>query len=330
MSDIIQRKKAVPVEAHRVEPVPEVINIPGTGPVPVPPQTPGVTQTIIYVNVPQGQAASPQAATPPPSEPREVHHHTTNIYQSPKRRRLGRGTSFLGTLGLVLGGVAAGAAYVPPVAWLAKPIAVAGFGCAGFGFIGALLFNRVGRFMPMLGMIGCAVGYCLWMKNTGQPIELPKLDLNLNPTPAAPAVNTPTAPAAKPARQQDHSIFGDGDGGWTKPTDVAPSTPLTTPSIAVPQLDVVTATSNLEKARDAAAARMNIDYAGAKSAAVTAAANYQQAKINNSPDSPELIVASKAHMEADSQLNEIEGKLRSDPAVSAAEVALKSVKASAR
>jgi hypothetical protein len=232
MSEIIRRKKAVPVEARRVEPAVDVINIPGAGQIPLPPVIPGVTQNIIVVNVPQAAAAPVAPVQAAPVQTREIHHHTTHIYQAPRRPRMTRGTSFLGTLGFVLGGVAVGTTYVPQILWLAKPVAVAAFGCAGFGFIGALLFNRVGKFMPMLGMLVSATGYYLWLKNTGQPIQLPKLDLSMPPTATTPATNAPATPAPNPpsppvkkTRPIDHSIFGDGGGAWVKPDEVPPATP---------------------------------------------------------------------------------------------------------
>jgi len=318
MGNIIRRKKAVPVEARRVEPPPQTIRVPGAEPIPAPPQTPGVTQNIFYVNVPAGQ---PQSTAPVDPSPREVHYHTTNIFL-PRGQR-GRGTSFLGSLGFVLGCVAVGFAYLPPAMWLAKPIAIAGMALAGVGMLGAILLGRVGRAMPMLGLLVSAIAYGLWMKNTGQklPIEIPKMDLNINATP--PSVNTPapSAPAkAEPA--QDHSIFGDGQGNWTKLSD-APTPALVTPS---PPMDLATATANLETAKIAAARQMGFDYESSKSAAANADAAYKQAKVDDSPGSAELIAASRAHLDADSQLNLIEIKLKQDPKVAAAEQALKNAK----
>jgi hypothetical protein len=327
MSDIIRRKKAVPVEARRVEPEPPTIHIPGADAIPIPPPVPGVTQNIIYVNVPSGKNAAPP---PEPADQRQVHYHTTNVYLPP--RRPGRGTSFLGTLGFVLGGVAGGAAYLPQVVWLAKPIAIAGLASAGLGMLGAVLIGRVGKAMPLFGILVSVIAYGLWMKNTGQklPIELPKMNFDI----AAPSsvVNTPAPVANPPAaakpidptRLHDHSIFGDGTGTWIKPSG-APA--ITTPSNIAP-LDVATAKDNLETAREAAAKQIGLDYHSAKSTATEADSQYQQAKMDELPGSAELIAASKAHLEADSQLNLIVIKLRQDPKVAAAELALKNARAS--
>jgi hypothetical protein len=303
-----------------------------------------VTQNIIYVNLPAGQAPPPQAP-PVESSPREVHYHTTNLYQSPRRRRSGLGTSFLATLGFVLGGVAAGAACVPQIVWLAKPIAMLGFAMATLGMLGALLFGRVGKLMPLIALLACASAYGLWEKNTGQPIALPKIDLNLLPTsPTTPTAPTPVNPAPPahsssaapndPTRLHDNTIFGDGMGGWSKPSDTAtpavPANPAPAPALVAPSavINLATAKANLEKARDAAAARLNIDYKSARSAAADAASQYEQAKINDSPGSPDLIAASQQRLQADSNMNQIEAKLRSDPAVAAAEKALNAAAAS--
>lgn len=342
MSEIVPRRKAVPVQARQVDPAPETIQIPGAGPIPVPPPAPGVTQNIIYVNVPPGQTAPP----PPPSAPPEVHYHTTNVYTSPRRRRLGRGTSFLGTLGLVLGGVAIAAAYVPEVMSFSKLIAIAGAGCATLGLLGSLLFRRTGRGAPMLGLIACGIAYCLWLKNSGQlpaNISLPRFDLPgiaapvVTPAPVpAPPPQTVHPPVQDPTRLHDNTIFGDGPGTWVKPSQSpqapaavspaptgSPSTPAPAGSTALPTMDLATATADLERARTTAAVRMGIDYAGAKKAAADALSEYQQARIANAPGSPELIAASEKHLQADSELNLVEIKLRDDPSVAAAEAALK-------
>jgi hypothetical protein len=69
---------------------------------------------------------------------------------------------------------------------------------------------------------------------------------------------------------------------------------------------------------------MQIDYAGAKSAAEKAKADLQQARLADAAGSPELIAADQREVEADSALKMIEQKLQSDPAVVAAEQATKS------
>jgi hypothetical protein len=284
-----------------------------------------VTQNI-YVNVREGQSAPPPLPQQaPPAPPPQVHYHTTNVYHLPRRRGSGRGTSFLGSLGFVLGALAIGATYVPQLIWLAKPIATAGAVLAGVGLLGASLLGRVGRGVPLLGLLACALAYGLWMKDTGQPIVIPKLDSILNATPAVvappppPTVKPVPAPAT-PVRAQDHSIFGDGFG----------TPPAVIPPVPAPAIGLATATANLETARDTAARRMGLDYQSAKSSAADAATKYQQAKIDDAGGSPQLIAASQQHLQADSQLNLIEEKLRSDPAVAAAEAALKSVTTPAR
>jgi hypothetical protein len=339
MGNIIRRNKAVPVEARRVEPAPDMVSVPGagpvtaSGPVQVPPVIPGVTQNI-YVNVREGQAAAQAASAPPGAV--HYHQHTTNVYHLPGRRRSGRGTSFLGTLGFVLGGVAAGTAYVPQIVWLAKPIAMAGFASAGLGFLAALLLGRVGRLMPFVGLLTCALAYGLWLKNTGQPI--PKIDFNISSAPASPTAPTvanspPVTSTPTPAR--DHSIFGDNADGWGKPSPAmvpADGGPTPTPAPLVPAqaIDLATATANLENARNTAAQKMGLDYQSAKSAAADADAKYQQAKIDQPLGSAELVSLNQLHLDADSRLNEMQEKLRTDPAVVAAERAVKSATASPR
>jgi hypothetical protein len=373
MNDITRRNKAVPVQASRVPPQPEVISIPGAGPIPVPqPQhgqqhghqqgPPSVTQNIIYVNVPAGQAAPPPS---PPQQPSEVHVHT-HVHQYPRRRRSGRyGVSFLGTLGFVLGGVACGAAYVPQLIWLARPIALAAGGCAGLGLISSIVLRKAGRGMPLLGLISAGLGYWMWMIHSGQAkLQLPKQFDAINnliqptpatptPTPATPAptvvpdVTTPmttpaptspaqTTPAPTPQPPQDHSIFGDhghwGDSSKAPPTP-ATATP-TTPSVAAlpaaanpAQPDVATATTNLENARVAAAQKLGLNYTALKTAANDARAEYEQIRQASSPGSPELISASQARMDADARVLQMQAQLRSDPSVAAAEAALKNAKA---
>jgi hypothetical protein len=110
----------------------------------------------------------------------------------------------------------------------------------------------------------------------------------------------------------------------------APATPSVPATVVTPAIDVATATANLERARTAAAAKLGLNYTTAKAAAAQAQADYQEAKIANAPGSEELVTASRKHLQADSELNQIETQLRSDPAVAAAEAALKSVKPSAK
>jgi hypothetical protein len=339
MSEIIPRKKAVPVQARRAETPVETIHIPGMPPVP-PPPPPGVTQNIFYVNVPAGQ---PAPSPPPSAAPPEVHFHNTHVYEAPRRNRREIGTSFFGLWALVFATIAAVMAYVPPVVWLAKRIVEIGVVCAAVGFLGALLLRRVGRGVPLFALLMCGVAYCMYLNNSGQltssydhlrsvlPVPLPKLDLDGKSATAA-----PQPPAQDPPQLHDHSIFGDGQGTWVKPTPApapaganppAPAPPVvlsTPPATASPPIDLASATANLERARTTAAQRMGIDYAGAKAAADQAMSEYQDARIGDAPGSAELIAASEKHLEADSRLNAIEMRLRSDPAVTAAEAALKS------
>jgi hypothetical protein len=330
MSDIIPRRKAVPVQARRAEVPPETIQIPGAAPISIPPQA-GVTQNIIYVNVPAQPPPPPQS----PATPSEIHFHNTNIYEAPRRKRRVIGTSFFGLWALVFAGVAAGMAYVPWVMWLARPVAEIGAVCAVVGLLGAVLLRRVGWGVPMFALLMCGVAYCMWLNNSGQ-LSGPKLDLGgkptdparvLNPPETTPLTIAPNPPAQDPTRLHDQSIFGDGSGTWVKstPGPTAPA-PTLAPPHPTPAIDVATATANLQRARTAAAAKLRVDYTGAKTAADAATAEYQDAKIAFSPGSPELIAASQKHLEADSRLNVIEMKLRADPEVAAAEAALKTAK----
>jgi hypothetical protein len=299
MRDIIRRKNAVSVQARRVsqtpEPGPEVIKLPSATPTTAlhPGITPGassqpnIVQNFIYVNVATPAPVPPPAAGPSnaaaqPSR-REVHYHTTNVYHAPRRPRLGKDVSFLGSLGVVLGGLALGAGYVSQIDWLVKPLAAGGFGLAVLGYLLALLLGRVGRGMPVLGMLACAAAYGLWLKNTGQPIALPKLDLNLSPlAQVVPAVRVlPAAPA--------------------------PATPP--------------AAIDIENIRDEAAARMRLDYQSARSTALRADAEYERAKQDDPMGSAELFAAGQKHLQADSALTAILQQLRTDPAVAAAEAA---------
>jgi len=131
----------------------------------------------------------------------------------------------------------------------------------------------------------------------------------------------------KSAPAKDTSIFGSGLGEWVDPSKTTPPVAPSNPTPPAAQaIDIATATANLEKARVAAASRMGIDYQSAKSAAADADAKYQQARIDDASGSPELITASQQHLQADSQLNLIKMKLRTDPAVAAAEKVLESTK----
>jgi hypothetical protein len=352
MADIIPRNKAIPVQARRRDPDPPMIQIPGADPIPIPPPQPGVTQNIIYVNMPSQtpppQAPPPQVPVPPANPPQEIHIHNTHVHNYPRRRGQRLGSSFFGTLGLVLGGASMAAAYLPMTLGYAKSIAEAGAACSALGLLSAMVLGRVGRGLPFFALLVCGAGFGMWLKNTGQIPGVPGFDIvtapqstgssSATPAPGSATPNTasPSAapsldqPSADPTRLHDHSFFGDGQGTWSKPSETTPTAPPPPvlspgPSVApaVSAVDQATATAKLEEARTAAAARLGLDYAGAKLALDSANSEYDQAKITNAPGSPELVAAAKKHLEAQSQLNTILAKLRSDPMVAAAEAAVK-------
>jgi hypothetical protein len=299
MSDIIRRGKSVPVQARRAQaPVdldPQAIQIPGGGQIPVPPQQPGVTQNIIYVNVPAPQPqAVPQAIAP--TGPSEIHVHN-HIHSYAARRRGGRyGTSFVATLGFVLGGVACGVCFVPQLVWLARFIALVAGACAILGLLGSMLFRKNGAAMPVFGVIVSAFGYWLWMMKSGQAqLQLPKpiadaIPPSLMPTPSAPAPGStpvpvvpttvppptvlpatvlpatapPTPPtAAAPSPSQTHlhdpSIFGDG-GHWGNGTDPA-QTPSPPGGVARTQSPPITVPAPTPAAIDFDTAAANLESA---------------------------------------------------------------------
>jgi hypothetical protein len=334
-----------------MDPQPPMIQIPGADPIPAPPTQPGVTQNIIYVTVPAQtpppQSPPPQAAQP--SGPQEVHIHNTHVHNYPRRRGQRLGVSFLGTLGLFLGLGSMVAAYLPATLSYAKSIAEAGAICSALGLLSAMVLGRAGRALPFFALVVCGAGFGMWWtKSNGQVPSIPALDLVTSPQQSTSPVVSPTAaqsqssspqPSAQqspldPTRLHDHTIFGDGQGTWVKPTTpptpVVPTTPAITPPPAAPPapaVDLAAARTNLEMARTRAAAKMGLDYATAKLAADTAQGEYDQAKIANSPGSPDLIAASEKHLQTESQLNAILEKLRTDPTVAAAENALKAAKA---
>ncbi len=361
MGDLSRRNQNIPVQARRAAqdlsatnpPDQIVIQVPGGQAVPVVPQAqPGTTQNIVYVVAPQGQPA----ATPPTTPPQEVHYHTTNNYEPLKRRRSEKGTSFFGSLAVVVGLIACGMAYVQQFVDYVKPTALTGLGLGAFGFLLATLFHRVGRGMPALGIMASLIAFPIWLSRTGQlqsqydqirkqsGDRLPAVDLskttpqtpgtlNRSASPAVPSVANPVGvgptPTPAPHRSADHSIFGDGSGGWQKPDDikspeksVAPSpSPVVTPQ--VPSIDRATAIANLEAARSAAATRLGVDYFAAKLAETAAMADYEKAKIDFSPSSQELIDSHTKELAASSKLHQIETQLDKDPAVAAAAAALK-------
>lgn len=265
MDDVIRRgdEKRLPVQARRV--------VPATAGEPVPPQTirvpagavtgagdpnvPGGPHTVVYVTVPAGAAA-----TPPP--PGEVHYHTTtqvtNHHYAPTRRRRSRTTSFLGTLGLVVGGVACGAAYVPQVLPAAHYLSLAAVAMAAWAFVLAVLVRRTGAGMPLLGLLAGGAGYVLWLRAAGElpaawdhlrarsPVSLPALPPAwvTPPSPVAPPTAVPTdanpsgrqtpppqpqqspgtpAPPVEPAkRPRSPNLFDPHGDGWVSPRDAKP------------------------------------------------------------------------------------------------------------
>jgi hypothetical protein len=236
MGEISRRGNVVPVQARRASggpPVqPTVVEVPnGTPSVPPSAGPSSYTQNVVYV------VAPPPAAAPVPP-PQEVHHHhhhhTTQVILPPRRRPRSRGTSFLGTLGFVIGGLACTVAFLPQVANATPYLAKAGLALAGLAWVGAVLLRRVGTTMPFVGMAVSAAAYGLWLYNTGQaqsaydrlrsksPVDLPAVRI---PPPAA----APPAPTATPAvpmgqppaatKKHDPSIFDMDSPGWTKPAD---------------------------------------------------------------------------------------------------------------
>ena len=209
MGFLTRRDKAITVHAQRVEGTsvpprppagPTVVMVPPMSQVPpapvVPPQAPPGMHNVIYVvNTPPPAAA----AAVPPQEVHHHHHHTTQVVM-PRSRRWSKGTSFLGALGLVVGGLACGVAFLPPLAKFAGPMALAGLAMAALGWLWAVLLRRTHAGMPMLGMIVSAVGYALCLYNTGQaqatydklrkqsPVDLPAVQM---PVRAGPSAVTP-------------------------------------------------------------------------------------------------------------------------------------------
>ena len=237
MGEISRRGNVVPVQARRasagVPPVPPtVVEVPGIGSPGPSPQPAHLTQNVVYVVAPPPPPAAP---VPPPQEVHHHHHHhTTQVILPPRRRPRSKGTSFLGTLGFVIGGLACTVAFLPQVANAAPYLAKAGLALAGLAWVGAVLLRRVGTTMPFLGMAVSAAAYGLWLYNTGQaqstydrlrsksPVDLPAVRIPPPPaTPPAPTA-TPNGPAVQPptsAKKHDPSIFDPDSPGWTKPTD---------------------------------------------------------------------------------------------------------------
>ena len=245
MGELTRRDKGVPVQARRlgtggVTIPPATAGVPGLAAEATPPVPPVGVQNVVYVVAPPPIAA-------PVTEVHHHHHTTTQVVLPARRRRRQKGTSFLGTLGLVVGGLACAAAFLPQVARFAVPIAIGGLGMAGLAWVGAVLLRRVGATMPFAGLLVCAAGYGLGLWQTGQaqstydrlrtrsPVPLPAVRIDpptavpgpvapapVVPAPVAPAPSQP-GPAAKPTPrspadpQRTPSIFDSDSPGWTKP-----------------------------------------------------------------------------------------------------------------
>jgi hypothetical protein len=334
MGGLIRRNKVVPVTARRVAGDPQQVVI-DSGSVPATPAAPSptpasqasaptqhhTTQNIFYVNVPPAAPAAPVPPQPPPAAPApQVHIIQTEIHHAPRRRSPRTGTSFFGMLAVLAGGAAFGATYFPPAAPYAVQLAKIGVLLGGFAWLITILFRKSGPLMPIFGL---AVSAGAWIYAGGY---LPQVKLDLNPniqiTPATP--NSPTTPTSAsptiPNTPKPKSIFDFRNE--TAPVTPPPVQPSPQPKPVVSPIDLAKAQANLETARQTAAAKMGLDYAGAKTAAAQAAAELQTARTNYGIGAPELVAASQRHMNADSALNEIEAKLRTDPTVAAAEKAM--------
>jgi hypothetical protein len=250
MGDMTRRDEITPVSARRARVVGQPVAMPPVVPVDVgaPPPVGAGPQNVIFVVAPQ-----PPVPPPPPQVVHHHHHHTTQVILPARpRRRPARGTSFLGTLGLVVGGLGCAAACLPPVVASAHYIALAGLGMAALAWLAAVLLRRTGATMPFAGMVVSAVAYGLWLFNAGQaqptydrlrvrwPV-LPAIQFQAPPpAPAAePAAGTPvpTPPGAAPlahapvprsiprsastgtpGSSRDPTIFDPDSPGWTRPT----------------------------------------------------------------------------------------------------------------
>ncbi len=238
MGDVIRRDKTVPVQARRADGgavppfTPGVTDVPSAGggiPPPPPVVAGGAVQNVIYVVAPPAAAAAVQEVR---------HHHHTTVVAPVRRRRLGKGTSFLGTLGLVVGGVAGATAFLPQVAAYAPWIAKAGLAMAALAWVGAVLLRRVGAGMPFLGMAVSAAAWAACLYTSGQAqgtydhlrTELPLPAVQFPAPPAAsvqrpvdpvapmgPALPSPTPRAVPAVPRHDGTIFDTDSPGWVKP-----------------------------------------------------------------------------------------------------------------
>jgi hypothetical protein len=283
---LIRRNKSVPVQVQRSDGTreQEIVDIPRGVRVPSTQASgqPNVTQNNIYISTPAAQASAPPLAPPPPTE---IHHHTTvhHISRVMERRR---GLSFFGVAGLVLGGLAWAAIYTPSAGVFIRPLALAGLASAGFGLLIAILFGQSGRGVPVLALLVAGAAYGMWFYNNGGRLQ-------------------PEVAKAKALIEQ-----GIGQGEKSLPSPVVTSGQAA-PAPAPPM--------DLETAKEAAAKRMGLDYKSAKTAADAAKAELIRDRDVDAPGSAALVVAAQSSVAADSRLNEIEAKLRSDPAVVAAE-----------
>src|SRR5437868_1047507 len=137
MGDLTRRNKPTPVQAVRKPPAEQVlIDVPtaaagaaAPSSQPPPAQPASVTQNIFYISAPPAGSSTPPPsapASPPQQPPQEVHYHTT-VHHAPARSRGPRHRlSFFGSAGVVLGGIAIAALYVPKATQFCQPLAMAG------------------------------------------------------------------------------------------------------------------------------------------------------------------------------------------------------------
>jgi hypothetical protein len=292
-------------------------------------QPPNVTQNIFYISAP-----APPPQPPPQQPPQEIHYHTT-VHHAVRVRGPRHSLSFFGSAGVVLGGLAIAAAFVPQAAAFVRPLAMAGLAAAGFGLIVAILFGHSGKGVPVFGLLVSAAAWGLWLRNTGQlPPEMKKFEATVSngiadiklaaPNATAPkqAAKTPT-PLPKPSvptetPKPDSSIFNfEGDGN--SPANVPSPAAAPRGVVASASPDLAAAKANLETARLAAAKRMGVDYATAKSNAERAWTDLQTSRSTFAAGSAELQVADQHWLDAKAVLEAIQRRLRGDPAVAAAE-----------
>ncbi len=188
MGNLIRRDKTIKVEAQRVEPVP-----------PSPGSPPPTSQTFIHITTPAGAVPPP---TPPPQSqpPQEIHYHTT-IHHAPRRRNFSKNLSFLGTVGLVLGALAAAAQYTGQATSFIHPLAVIGVVASGLAFLGAVLFRRTGQTIPFLGLLISGGVYLFWMHANGQlQPQIDKLKSSLPSIEIPLQTNSPHSPSTAPTQ----------------------------------------------------------------------------------------------------------------------------------